>query len=96
MSFKITITNNATGEVLVSHDNVGAILGGISLPDGARGIALTSCPILEVAQSVNAAETALHSVRRHHPELFLLEGAIRELSTCEEIDRSTEAKEDAD
>lgn len=96
MSFKITITNNKTGEVLVSHDNVGAILGGISLPDGARGIALTSCDLFDVARCANAAETALHSIRRHHPELLLLEPAIREASTCEEIDRSTEAKDDAD
>lgn len=93
MSFKITITNNETGEVLVSHDNVGAILGGISLPDGARGIALTSCAIFEVAQSANAAETALHSIRRHHPELFLLETAIRAATSAEEIDCSTDGGE---
>jgi hypothetical protein len=96
MSFKITITNNETGEVLVSHDNVGAILGGLALPDGARGIALTSCAIFDVARCANAAEKALHAIRQHHPELHLLEPAIRAAASCEEIDRSTEAKDDAD
>lgn len=94
MSFKITITNSETGEVLVSHNNVGAILGGLALPDGARGIALTSCPIFDVAQCANAAEKALRAIRSHHPELFLLEPAIRATASREEIDRSTEAKDE--
>lgn len=94
MSFKITITNNETGEVLVSHDNVRAILGGISLQDGARGIALTSCPIFDVAQCANAAEKAVNAIKAHHPELHLLVPAIRATASCEEIDRSTEAKDE--
>ena len=82
MSFKITITNNETGEELVSHDNVKAIIGGISLPDEARG--------------ANAAEEAVQAIKARHPKLHLLMPAIHALSSREVEDRSTEVKNDAD
>lgn len=92
MSFKITITNNETGEELVSHDNVKAIIGGISFPDGARGIILTSCSVLDVARGANAAEEAVQAIKAHHPELHLLLPAIHALSSREVEDRSPEVK----
>ena len=96
MSFKITITSNETGEVLL-HDNVKAILGGVVTSDGARGIVLTSCPVFEVAECANAAEEAVNAIKAHHPEVHLLVPAIRALTDRKVEDRSPkEAKDDAD
>ena len=96
MSFKITITNNKTGEVLVSHSNVDAILGGIALSGGARGIALADCNSIVLAQGIASAEKAISMIKNDNPELVVLAAAIHAMSHPEAIDRSTEVKNDAD
>lgn len=96
MSYKITITNNKTGEVLVSHDNVGAILGGISIPGGARGIALADCDPFDLAQGIASAEKAITMIKEDNPELIFLATVIHSMSHCEGIDRSTEVEDAAD
>ena len=94
MSYKITITNNKTGEVLVSHSNVEAILGGIALSDGARGIALADCDSIGVAQGIVSAEKAILMIKNDNPELVVLTAAIHSMAHPEAIDRSTEEKDE--
>lgn len=75
MSFKITITNNETGEILVNNENAVAIVGAITdYGEITREIGFTCCNALNLASVVHGAESVISQIKRESPEVeFLLQ-----------------------
>ena len=73
MSYKITITNNETGEILVNKENAVAIVGAIT-DDGeiTREIGFVNCNALNLAGAVIGAESVISQIKRESPELEVL------------------------
>ena len=69
MSYKITITNNETGEILIDNDNAVAIVGAISDEKKTTGILFTCCDAPNLACTVDGAESVISRIKREVPEI---------------------------
>lgn len=56
MSYKVTITNNETGAVLVNEENAVAIVGAIGNEQGTRSIGFTACDAISLGNAILATE----------------------------------------
>ena len=69
MSYKITITNNKTGEILADEDNAVAIVGAIADEKKVAQIYLASCNALTLASVIHGAEDIISLIKRESPEV---------------------------
>lgn len=78
MSFKVTITNNKNGEVIVNEENAVAIIGAVAVkPDIARNgftdrIGYIHCNTLYLANAILAAETVISEIKNEVPAVDVL------------------------
>lgn len=72
MSYKITITNNETGKILVDNDNAVAIVGAISDEENVGQMWFTSCHPLTLANVIQEAEDIISKIKRELPEVDTL------------------------
>lgn len=72
MSFKVTITNNETGAVLVNEENAVAIIGAIGNEQGTRSIGFTACDAISLGNAILAAEDVIPQLKTEpRVKLFL-------------------------
>ena len=69
MSYKITITNNKTGEILADNDNAVAIVGAIADEEKVAQMWFTSCNPLTLAKVIQGAEDVISQIKRELPEV---------------------------
>lgn len=72
MSYKITITNNKNGEVLVNEENAVAIVGAVTNKQETAKIGFTDCNTLCLANSILGAETVISEIKNEVPAVDLL------------------------
>ena len=63
MSYKVTITNNETGAVLVSEENAVAIVGAIGNEQGTRSIVFTACDAISLVDAISATEGVISQLK---------------------------------
>ena len=63
MSFKVTITNNETGAVLVNEENAVAIVGAIGNGQGNRSIGFTACDAISIGSAISEAEDVISQLK---------------------------------
>lgn len=63
MSFKVTITNNKNGEVIVNEENAVAIIGAIGNEEGTHSIGLTACDAISLGDAILAAEDVISQLK---------------------------------
>lgn len=73
MSYKIIITNNKNGEVLVNEENAVAIVGAVVNKQNIAEIGFTDCNALHLANAILGAEAAISEIKNEEPavDLFL-------------------------
>ena len=64
MSYKITITNNKNGEIIVNEENAVAIVGAIGNEQGTRSIVFTDCDAISLGDAISAAEDVISRLKR--------------------------------
>lgn len=69
MSYKITITNNETREVLVEEKNAVAIIGAMGNEQGARSIVFADCDIISLDNTILATENVISKIKRKYSEI---------------------------
>lgn len=69
MSYKITITNNKTGEIIVDNSNAVAIVGTIADEEKVGQMWFTSCNPLTLASVIQEAESVIYKIKREVPEV---------------------------
>ena len=69
MSYKITITNNKTGEMIVDNGNVVAIVGAIADEENIGQMWLTSCSQFILARVIQEVEDVISKIKREVPEV---------------------------
>ena len=69
MSYKVTITNNKTGEIIVDNGNVVAIVGTIADEEKVGQMWFTSCDPLTLAIVIQEAEGVISKIKRELPEV---------------------------
>ena len=72
MSFKITITDNTDGKVLVNEENAIAIIGAIANGKNIRNIGFISCNAVNLEKTINEAEEVISKIKNEHPEVEVL------------------------
>lgn len=72
MSYKVTITNNETGEVLVNEENAVAIVGTVANKQDIAKIGFTDCNTLCLANAIFGAETVISEIKNVFPAVDLL------------------------
>ena len=72
MSYKVTITNNKNGEVLVNEENAVAIVGAVAIKQYIATIGFTDCNTLYLANAILAAETVISEIKNEVPAVDLL------------------------
>lgn len=72
MSYKITITNNKNGEVVVNEENAVAIVGAVTNKQETAKIGFTDCNTLYLANSILGAETVISEIKNEVPAVDLL------------------------
>lgn len=72
MSYKITITNNKNGEILVNEENAVAIVGAVTNKQETAKIGFTDCNTLCLANSILGAETVISEIKNEVPAVDLL------------------------
>lgn len=68
MSFKITITNNENGEVLVNEENAVAIIGAFATENGTAQMGFCACNSFDICRTINAAKKSIRSVETADPK----------------------------
>ena len=81
MKFKVTITNNETGAVLVNEENAVAIIGAIESKQGTREIGFVSCGVISLGKAIFAAEDVISQAKRKWPEV---DASLRLMKIMEE------------
>ena len=71
MSYKVTITNNETGAVLVNEENAVAMVGAIGNEQGTRSIVLAACDAISLGDAISAAEDVISQLKTE-PEVKLV------------------------
>ena len=69
MSYKITITNNKTGEIIVDNGNAVAIVGTIADEEKVGQMLFISCNPLTLASVIQEAEGVIPKIKREVPEV---------------------------
>ena len=69
MSYKITITNNKTGEVLVDNDNAVAIVGAIADEEEIGQMWFSGCGQFVLARVIQEIEDVISKIKREIPEV---------------------------
>ena len=72
MSYKITITNNKTGEIVVDNSNAVAIVGTIADEEEIGQMWLTGCNQFVLARVIQEAEDVISKIKREVPEVDAL------------------------
>lgn len=72
MSYKITITNNKDGEVLVNEENAVAIVGAVVNKQETAKIGFTDCNTLCLANAILGAETVISEIKNEVQAVDLL------------------------
>lgn len=72
MSYKITITNNKNGEVLVNEENAVAIVGAVAIKQDIAKVGFTDCNTLYLANAILAAETVISEIKNEVPAVDVL------------------------
>ena len=90
MSFKIVITDNDNGKVLVNEENAVAILGSFVNEEKTVQMGFCKCNSVELACAVREADEVIRKIKSKKPELELLEklAALKEL-----FEKNSEDKE---
>lgn len=63
MSYKVTITNNKNGEVIVNEENAVAIVGAIGNEQGTHSIVFTDCDAISLGDAISAAEYVISQLK---------------------------------
>ena len=69
MSYKITITNNKTGEIIVDNGNVVAIVGAIADEENIGQMWFSDCNQFILARVIQEAEDVISKIKREIPEV---------------------------
>lgn len=72
MSYKIIITNNKNGEVMVNEENAVAIVGAVVNKQNIDRIGFTDCNALNLANAILGAETVISEIKNEEPAVDLL------------------------
>lgn len=72
MSYKITITNNKDGEVLVNEENAVAIVGAVVNKQETAKIGFTDCNASCLVNAILGAETVISEIKNEVPAVDLL------------------------
>lgn len=83
MSYKITITNNKTGEIIVDNGNAVAIVGAIADEEKVGQMWFTSCNPLTLAIAIQEAEGVISKIKREVPEV---DASLRLITKQEQIE----------
>lgn len=73
MSYKVTITNNKNGEVLVNEENAVAIVGAIGNEQGTHSIGVTACDAISLGNAILAAEDVILQLKTEPGVKLVLE-----------------------
>lgn len=85
MSYKITIMDNKTGEVLVDNDNAVAIVGTIADEENVGQMWFIRCNPFVLARVIQEAEDVISKIKRKFPEV---DASLRLMETMEKMDES--------
>ena len=69
MSYKITITNNKTGEIIVDNGNVVAIVGAIADEENIGQMWFSDCNQFILARVIQKTEDVISKIKREIPEV---------------------------
>ena len=72
MSYKVTITDNETGEVLVNEENAVVIVGAIGNEQGTRSIGFTACDAISLGDAISMAENIISKIKNAVPIVDVL------------------------
>ena len=72
MSYKVTITNNETGAILVNEENAVAIVGALANKQNIAKIGFTDCNTLHLANAILGAEAVISKIKNEAPAVDLL------------------------
>lgn len=72
MSYKVTITNNENGEVIVNEENAVAIVGAVANKQNTAKIGFTDCNTLYLANAILGAETVISEIKNEVPIVDVL------------------------
>lgn len=72
MSYKVTITDNKNGKVIVNEKNVVAIVGAFANKRKVAEIGLTDCGTLHLANLILSAETIISEIKNQVPTVDAL------------------------
>lgn len=72
MSFKITITNNDDGEVIVNEENAVAIIGAVTTNEHTACLAYTKCNLIDLFNAIIGTDKAKESILADKPMLKVL------------------------
>lgn len=67
MSYKVTITNNETGAVLVNEEKAVAIVGAIGNEQGTHSIVFTDCDAISLGDAISAVEDVISQLKTIKP-----------------------------
>ena len=72
MNYKITITNNETGKILVDNDKAVAIVGAIADEENIGQMWFTSCNSFVLARVIKEIEVVISKIKRELPNVDTL------------------------
>ena len=64
MSFKITITDNKNGEVILNEKNAVAIIGAVTTKEKTSGLGYTKCNAFEIIEAICGAESVISKLKK--------------------------------
>ena len=89
MKFRITITDNETGETLYDTD-AKAIIAAVNEGPKTASLGMFDCDPFGVADTLNGAETALQTIYTDHPELRAVAALFKVMGDQSEEPEETE------
>ena len=72
MSYKVTITNNENGKVLVDDENAVAIVGAIGNVQGTCSIGFIDCDAISLRDAISEAEDIISKIKNEVPAVDVL------------------------
>lgn len=72
MSFKIVITDNDNGNVLVNEENAVAILGSFTNKENTAQMGFCKCSSVKLACAVQGANEVIQMIKNENPEIELI------------------------
>ena len=71
MSFKIKITNNESGEVLVNEENAVAVIGALAVENGTAEIGFCACNTFDVCRTLSAAKKSINRIENTDKQIAI-------------------------